>query len=68
MGCDQPRRDRPVRILSKRILADDRAKLPRYTIELTRRDGRPEKQVRQVYDRGDGAMPRPPQAPPSRRR
>ena len=32
-GSDQPRRDRPVRILCEETLADDRAKLTRYTIE-----------------------------------
>jgi nudix-type nucleoside diphosphatase (YffH/AdpP family) len=44
-----------VRILSAEVLADDWAKLTKYTIEFTRHDGRSEKQIRQVYDRGDGA-------------
>jgi nudix-type nucleoside diphosphatase (YffH/AdpP family) len=44
-----------VRILSTEVLADDWAKLTKYTIEYTRRDGRREKQIRQVYDRGNGA-------------
>jgi nudix-type nucleoside diphosphatase (YffH/AdpP family) len=44
-----------VRILSAEVLADDWAKLTKYTIELTRRDGTAEKQIRQVYDRGNGA-------------
>jgi nudix-type nucleoside diphosphatase (YffH/AdpP family) len=43
------------RILSAEVLADDWAKLTKYTIELTRRDGTAEKQIRQVYDRGNGA-------------
>lgn len=44
-----------VRILSAEVLANDWAKLTKYTIEYARRDGRREKQVRQVYDRGNGA-------------
>jgi len=44
-----------VRILSEEILVDDWARLTKYTIELRRRDGLWEKQVRQVYDRGNGA-------------
>jgi nudix-type nucleoside diphosphatase (YffH/AdpP family) len=48
------REDR-VRILSEQILADDWARLTKYTIELKRRDGVWEKQLRQVYDRGNGA-------------
>lgn len=44
-----------VRILDEEILADDWARLTKYTIELKRRDGVWEKQLRQVYDRGNGA-------------
>ena len=44
-----------VRILLSELLADDWAKLTKYTIELTRRDGTSEKQIRQVYNRGNGA-------------
>jgi nudix-type nucleoside diphosphatase (YffH/AdpP family) len=44
-----------VRILSETVLADDWAKLTKYTIELRRRDGVWEEQIRQVYDRGNGA-------------
>jgi nudix-type nucleoside diphosphatase (YffH/AdpP family) len=44
-----------VRILREDVLSDEWARLTRYTITWTRRDGRREKQVRQVYDRGDGA-------------
>jgi nudix-type nucleoside diphosphatase (YffH/AdpP family) len=46
----------PVRILSSEILSDEWARLTRYTIEYRRRDGVREKQVRQVYDRGHGAV------------
>ncbi len=44
-----------VRILSEQVLADDWAKLTKYTIDYTRHDGRSEKQIRQVYNRGNGA-------------
>jgi nudix-type nucleoside diphosphatase (YffH/AdpP family) len=44
-----------VRILSSELLADDWARLTKYTIEFTRRDGVAERQIRQVYDRGNGA-------------
>jgi nudix-type nucleoside diphosphatase (YffH/AdpP family) len=44
-----------VRILSEEILADDWARLTKYRIDDRRRDGRHEMQLRQVYDRGDGA-------------
>jgi nudix-type nucleoside diphosphatase (YffH/AdpP family) len=43
------------RILSAEVLADDWAKLTKYTIVFTRRDGSAETQIRQVYDRGNGA-------------
>jgi len=43
------------KIVAADVLSDDWAKLTRYTIDYTRRDGRVERQVRQVYDRGDGA-------------
>jgi nudix-type nucleoside diphosphatase (YffH/AdpP family) len=42
-------------IVSAEVLSDDWAKLTKYTIDYRRRDGRSERQVRQVYDRGDGA-------------
>ena len=45
----------PIRILSEEILADDWARLTKYTIEYRRRDGVLETQIRQVYDRGNGA-------------
>jgi nudix-type nucleoside diphosphatase (YffH/AdpP family) len=47
--------DERVRILNAEVLADDWAKLTKYTIDLRRRDGQREKQIRQVYDRGNGA-------------
>ena len=47
--------DDPIRILSEEILADDWARLTKYTIAYRRRDGRVETQMRQVYDRGNGA-------------
>ena len=45
----------PVRILEEELLADDWARLTKYTIDYRRRDGGHETQVRQVYDRGNGA-------------
>lgn len=48
--------DDRVRILSSEILADDWARLTKYTIDFTRSDGVVERQIRQVYDRGDGAL------------
>jgi len=48
--------DDRVRILASQILADDWARLTKYTIDFTRRDGVVERQIRQVYDRGDGAV------------
>ena len=47
--------DAPVRILEAKLLADDWAKLTKYTIDYRRRDGGHETQIRQVYDRGNGA-------------
>ena len=44
-----------VRILKETVLADDWARLTKYEIAYLRRDGRSEKQIRQVYDRGNGA-------------
>ena len=38
------------------VLADDWARLTKYTFEYRRRDGGWETQVRQAYDRGDGAV------------
>lgn len=47
--------DAPVRILEAKLLADDWATLTKYTIDYRRRDGGHETQIRQVYDRGNGA-------------
>jgi len=46
----------PVRIHSVEILSDDWAVLKKVTFDYTRRDGRVERQVRQTYDRGNGAV------------
>src|SRR5690606_33295784 len=45
----------PIRNRRTEILSDDWAVLTRHTFEYRRRDGRWESQVRQTYDRGDGA-------------
>lgn len=45
----------PVRIVSQEVLSDDWALLTRYVIDYRRRDGRRQRLVRQVYDRGNGA-------------
>lgn len=44
-----------VRIVDEKLLADDWAKLTKYTIDFRRGDGRIERQIRQVYNRGNGA-------------
>jgi nudix-type nucleoside diphosphatase (YffH/AdpP family) len=44
-----------VRIVDEKLLSDDWAKLTKYTIDFRRRDGRVERQIRQVYNRGNGA-------------
>lgn len=51
----ETRDDAPVRILEEKLLADDWATLTKYTIDYRRRDGGRETQIRQVYDRGNGA-------------
>ncbi|MCP4304952.1 MAG: NUDIX domain-containing protein, partial [bacterium] len=51
----EPDHEVPVRVLKSEVLADDWAKLTRYTIDYRRRDGERETLIRQVYDRGDGA-------------
>ncbi len=45
----------PARILSREVLSHAWGKLTRYTIDFRRRDGRHETQIREVYDRGNGA-------------
>ena len=52
---NEPGDDAPVRILDAKVLADDWATLTKYTIDYRRRDGVHETQIRQVYDRGNGA-------------
>jgi len=47
--------DAPMRVLEAKVLSDEWATLTRYTIDYRRRDGGHETQVRQVYDRGNGA-------------
>jgi nudix-type nucleoside diphosphatase (YffH/AdpP family) len=51
----EPHDDAPVSILQQELLADDWATLTKYTIDYRRRDGGHEIQIRQVYDRGNGA-------------
>lgn len=46
----------PVQIHSVEILSDDWAVLKKVVFDYTRRDGRIERQVRQTYDRGNGAV------------
>ncbi|MCB8821681.1 NUDIX domain-containing protein [Microvirga rosea] len=46
----------PVRIHSVEVLSDDWAVLKKVTFDYTRRDGRVERQTRQTYDRGNGAV------------
>jgi len=45
-----------VRIHAVEVLSDDWAVLKKVTFDYTRRDGRVERQVRQTYDRGNGAV------------
>jgi nudix-type nucleoside diphosphatase (YffH/AdpP family) len=49
------RKDDRVEILKQEVLLDDWSVVTKYTIDYRRRDGRHETQIRQVYDRGDGA-------------
>lgn len=45
----------PVRILEKKLLSDNWYKLYKYTFEIVGRDGKAYQQVREAYDRGNGA-------------
>ncbi len=45
----------PARILSEEVLSAAWGRLTRYTIDYTRRDGRRETQLREVYDHGNGS-------------
>ena len=47
--------DEPIRIRAVEVLSDDWAVLKKTTLDYHRRDGTWETQVRQTYDRGDGA-------------
>lgn len=47
--------DRYIRILHKHLLSDSWFILHKIEFELRRRDGRWQKQTREVYDRGNGA-------------
>ena len=42
-------------ILDNAVLADSKFKLNRYTVELTNSKGERQQQIREVFDRGDGA-------------
>lgn len=46
----------PIRIHSVEVLSDDWATLKKFTFDYRRRDGSLERQVRQTYDRGHGAV------------
>jgi nudix-type nucleoside diphosphatase (YffH/AdpP family) len=48
--------DAPILIRSVEVLSDDWAILKKYTFDYRRRDGSLERQVRQTYDRGHGAV------------
>jgi len=52
---EETRDGAPVRVLKTEVLADDWAKLIKYSVDYRRRDGSHETLVRQVYDRGHGA-------------
>ncbi len=45
----------PARILSEEVLSAAWGRLTRYTIAYTRRDGRTETQIREIYDHGNGS-------------
>ena len=45
-----------IRIRSEEVLSDDWAVLKKTVLDYQRRDGRWETQIRQTYDRGDGAV------------
>jgi nudix-type nucleoside diphosphatase (YffH/AdpP family) len=48
--------DAPILIRSVEVLSDDWAILKKFTFDYRRRDGTLERQVRQTYDRGHGAV------------
>ncbi|RVB66323.1 GDP-mannose pyrophosphatase, partial [Mesorhizobium sp. M7A.F.Ca.CA.004.06.1.1] len=45
-----------IRVRSEEILSDDWAVLKKTVLDYRRRDGQWETQIRQTYDRGDGAV------------
>lgn len=51
-----PEKHAEVRIVDSKILSDDWYLLKKYTFELKRRDGEWQRQSREVYDRGNGAV------------
>lgn len=51
-----PDKHAEVRIVDSKILSDDWYLLKKYTFELKRRDGEWQRQSREVYDRGNGAV------------
>lgn len=51
-----PRGGERVRIVGEQVLSDDWAVLTKFTFELRRRDGRWQRQHREAYDRGHGAV------------
>jgi GDP-mannose pyrophosphatase NudK len=46
----------PVKILEKALLSDNWYKLYKYTYEITDKHGKKNRQVREAYDRGNGAV------------
>ncbi|YCH29730.1 NUDIX domain-containing protein [Erwinia sp. D4-22] len=51
-----PAKRAEVRIIDSKVLSDDWYLLKKYTFELKRRDGEWQRQSREVYDRGNGAV------------
>ena len=45
-----------VKILKEELLSDNWYSLKKYTYEILQRDGHWQKQTREVYDRGNGAV------------
>lgn len=51
-----PAKHAEMRIIDSKLLSDDWYLLKKYTFELKRRDGEWQRQSREVYDRGNGAV------------
>lgn len=51
-----PAKHAEMRIIDSKVLSDDWYLLKKYTFELKRRDGEWQRQSREVYDRGNGAV------------